>query len=112
MKNYKYKYIYVAGPMSGLPKKNFPAFMRATRLLRKKGYKVVNPAELENVKPLCRTWEECLRRDLVHVLKKCYGLATLPGWTKSRGANLEVYVAKQLDMVVKSIDYWVDRRSK
>ena len=105
----KRKYIYVAGPMTGMPKKNFPLFHKATKQLRKKGYAVVNPAELENIKPICVTWEECLRRDLRYILAKCYAVATLPGWKKSRGANLEVYVAKQLDMPVRTVDYWLEK---
>lgn len=104
----KLKYIYIAGPMTGVPKKNFPAFMKAAKQLRKKGFKVVNPAELEHIKPICRTWEECLRRDLIHVLRKCYAVAVLPDWRNSRGANLEVYVAKQLDMPVRSLRYWLE----
>ena len=95
--------------MSGVPKKNFPAFKIAAKRLRKCGYKVVSPAELENLKPICVTWEECLRRDLKYVMNKCYAVATLPGWKKSRGATLETYVAKQLDMQVRSVDYWLNR---
>jgi len=107
----RYKYIYVAGPMTGLPKKNFPAFMTAARKLRKKGYKVINPAELENIKPICTTWEECLRRDLCYILAKCYGVATLSGYKRSRGALLETYVAKQLDMQIHSLEYWLENKS-
>ena len=92
-----------------MPKKNFPAFLKAAKQLRKRGFKVLNPAELETIRPLCRTWEECLRRDLIHVLRKCNAVATLPGWTKSRGANLEVFVAKELDMRVHALEYWLDK---
>ena len=105
-------HIYVAGPMTGMPKKNFPAFMKAAKKLRKAGYRVVNPAELESVKPICKTWEECLRRDLKHILDKCYAIATLPGWKNSRGALLETSVAKQLDMPVRSLKYWLEKGDK
>lgn len=108
----KLQYIYVAGPMTGLPKKNFPAFMDAAKRLRRAGYRVVNPAELENIKPMCRTWEECLRRDLKHILSKCYAIALLPNWKISRGALLEMYVAKQLDMPVRSVNYWLNQNGK
>ncbi len=106
----KHTHIYIAGPMSGLPKHNFPAFMEAAKKMRAKGYKIINPAELETVKPLCTTWEDCLRRDLRYILTKCYAIATIPGWKKSRGAKLETFVAKQLDMDVYPIEYWLDRR--
>jgi len=105
----KNNYLYIAGPMSGLPKKNFPEFHKAAKRLRKRGYKVISPAELETIKPLCLTWKDCLRRDLRYVVAKCYAIATLPGWKKSRGAQLETYVAKQLDMQVHTLDYWLER---
>lgn len=100
--------IYVSGPMSGLKDNNVPAFNAAAKALRKKGYKVVNPAELDKGEP-CRTWEDCLRRDLRH-LTSCTDIATLPGWTKSRGANLEIYVGKALSFIVKPINYYLKRR--
>ena len=105
-------YIYIAGAMTGLPLKNFPAFMKAAKDLRKAGYKVVNPAELETIKPICTTWEQCLRRDLIHILGKCYAIAMLSGWKRSRGAQLEASMARQLDMQVHSVNYWLEKGDK
>lgn len=102
--------IYVSGPMSGLPHNNVPAFNRAAKALRKKGYSVVNPAELDAGEP-CGTWEECLRRDLRH-LTICTDVATLPGWTKSRGANLEIHVAKALSFAVHPLGHYLKGRKK
>lgn len=39
------KRIYIAGPMSGLPEFNYPAFNRAAAVLRAQGHHVENPAE-------------------------------------------------------------------
>ncbi len=39
------KRIYLAGPMTGLPDYNFPAFMKAAAYLRSQGAIVFNPAE-------------------------------------------------------------------
>lgn len=102
--------IYVSGPMSGLPNNNVPAFDAAAAKLRKKGYQVINPAELDDGEP-CKTWEDCLRRDL-RALTKCHGVATLPRWKKSRGANLEVAVAKALSFEIHPVDYFLKRRKK
>lgn len=88
--------------------KNFPAFMKGAGALRDKGHFVVNPAELDIGEPET-TWEACLRRDLRELLK-CNGIATLPGWKKSRGANLEIYVGKALGFQVHSTDYWLKKR--
>ena len=100
--------IYLSGPMTGIKDNNVPKFMKEAKRLRRKGYRVINPAELDKVK-VCRTWEECLRRDLEFVVK-CDAIATLPGWTKSRGANLEIHVGRALSMPIHSVEYYTRGR--
>lgn len=100
--------IYVSGPMSGLPNNNVPAFNAAAKALRAKGYRVINPAELDDGEP-CKTWEDCLRRDL-RALTRCDAVATLPGWTKSRGALLELHVAKALSFEVHPVEHYLRKR--
>ena len=102
--------IYVSGPMSNLPNNNVPAFNKAAKALRKKGYEEVNPAELDGDEP-CSTWEECLRRDIRH-LTYCTDIATLPGWKKSRGALLEIFIGKALSFKVHPLGYYLKRRNK
>lgn len=99
------KILYLSSPMSGLPDLNRPAFYAAAKRLRVAGYIVINPPELDRREP-CNTWEECLQRDL-RQLTKCEGIATLPNWTKSRGANLEIHVGKALSYPVHTVDYWL-----
>ena len=41
------KRIYIAGPMSGLPEFNFPAFNAVAKHFRDRGWVVFNPAEKE-----------------------------------------------------------------
>ena len=41
--------LYVAGPMTGLPDYNYPAFDGAAALLAERGYPVENPAENEQL---------------------------------------------------------------
>jgi Domain of unknown function (DUF4406) len=94
--------LYVAGPMSGYPGFNYPAFRRATAALRAAGYAVECPAE--NPEQSC--WEDYLRLGLGQVLA-VDGVATLPDWRESRGAALEVHVAHALGLPVLPVDRWL-----
>ena len=87
--------LYIAGPMTGLPDLNFPAFNRAAAILRAAGYEAINPAEI-NPDPTAG-WEACMRADIAELVK-CDGVALLPGWERSRGASLEAHIAHSLGM--------------
>lgn len=102
--------LYVSGPMTGKPLNNVPAFNAATKKLRARGYKVVNPAELDKGEP-CRTWVACLRRDL-RWLVTCDAIATLPGWRKSKGASLEVHVGRELSFPIHPVAYYAVRKKR
>lgn len=104
------KLIYISGPMSNMPENNVPAFNRAAKALRAKGYKVVNPAELDKGEP-CNSWNDCLRRD-IRALSVCTDIAVLPGWTESKGASLEVHIGKELGFDIADVDYYLKRRRK
>jgi hypothetical protein len=98
--------VYVAGPMSGLPEFNYPAFMEAERLLKEKNYRVENPAC--NSAPLNPTWENYMRLTIPQMLR-CRGIALLDGWEDSRGAKLEVQIAVALgDMIVEPLRRWLE----
>ena len=89
--------IYLAGPMSGLPNFNHDAFNAAARALRATGAQVCNPAE--NGLPANAPWEQHMRRDLRAMLL-CDLIVLLPGWENSRGANLEVQIARALGIKI------------
>jgi hypothetical protein len=101
--------VYIAGPMTGYPKWNFPAFFEAEAQLEKLGYEVVNPAHndgatvqeaLESAGPVDRPnnlWSDYMKRDLPHVMNVDM-VCLLPGWQKSKGASLEVTVAKAIGL--------------
>lgn len=95
------KRIYIAGPMSNLPELNFPAFHGAAALLRSQGYDVVNPAEI-NADPTAG-WQACMRAD-IRELVTCDAVYFLPGFDKSRGAQLERHIAKALNMTLMYAD--------
>lgn len=101
---------YVAGPMTGFPQFNFPAFDSAAADLRGRGFDVVSPAEMDNEETRAmamaspdgapgsgssngETWGDFLARDVKLVADQVDGIAVLPGWQNSKGARLETFVA-------------------
>ncbi|WP_263147768.1 DUF4406 domain-containing protein [Pseudomonas sp. RIT-PI-AD] len=89
--------LYLAGPMTGLPEFNYPAFHAEAARLRALGYDVENPAE--NPAPPCGSWLGYMRLGLRQLLA-CDGVALLPGWRDSRGAWVECMVAHSLGLPV------------
>lgn len=88
--------VYVAGPMSGLPDANYPAFYAAASKLRTLGYAVENPAE--NPEPAAGAadpWREYMRMGITQLMR-CDAIVMLPGWEKSPGAKIEHALAGQL----------------
>lgn len=95
--------LYVAGPITGYPRGNKEAFDDAAWRLSEAGYDVVNPRDSGFA---ARPWKYYMRLGLKGMLE-CEGLALLDEWGKSRGACLEVYIAKELEMPIKIVDEWV-----
>jgi hypothetical protein len=106
--------VYIAGPMTGYPKWNFPAFFEAERQLEELGYEVINPAHndgatvqeaLESAGPVDspnNLWSDYMKRDLPHVMNVDM-ICLLPGWQKSKGASLEVTVAKAIGLPLMTL---------
>lgn len=78
--------LYIAGPMTGLPSLNFPAFHAAAATLRAAGHVAVNPAEINP--DMTAEWTDCMFEDLKQ-LTHCDGIVMLQGWEKSPGAQIE-----------------------
>lgn len=100
--------LYIAGPMTGYPDFNRPAFFMAEEDLRTAGFEVLNPARHEQDG---RSWEDFMRIDLADVLR-ADGVAVLLWWEQSRGASLEVQVATALKIPVKSVSGWQIERGE
>ncbi len=92
---------YLSGPMSGIELFNYPAFMAAAKALRAQGYDVINPAELDT--DTTKEWHHYMRND-IRQLVDCEKIFVLPGWERSRGATLEVFIATQLGMTVENFN--------
>lgn len=110
------KRIYLAGPMTGYPLYNFPAFDAAQRKWASAYWSVITPADLNRqlymqrhgreFDPATDTAEwgdevvhEMFWRDL-EAIKNTDAIAMLQGWRKSRGANIELSVARALNKEV------------
>jgi hypothetical protein len=108
--------IYLAGPMTGIPQFNFPAFDKAEADLLARGYDVVPPFDLHDpqIRPLClaskdgavdsvphTTWGYALARDVEIIADEgIEAIVCMKGWERSRGARLETYVARLLGLPI------------
>lgn len=101
--------LYIAGPMTGMPDWNYPAFFDAETQLTALGHTPLNPARNDgdsaseaiagagSQEVPTHPWEYYLRRDIPKVVS-ADALVVLPGWQNSRGATLEVHLATALGM--------------
>ena len=96
--------IYISGPMSGLPDLNKAAFTNAERALEDRGHEVVNP--VRNGVPDTAPWLEHMRAD-IKMLMDCDAVAYLPGSEGSRGAKVEMELARALGLPVLPYAKWL-----
>lgn len=113
--------VYVAGPMSSYPEHNFPAFRAAAKRLRAMGHEVTSPVEMdeaegfdaetaEEIPPGSEQWSAFLARDVIVVASADVdAIVVLEGWEKSRGAALEVHVARELGKPIYRLDVYLFR---
>ena len=103
------KKIYLAGPMSGMPDLNFPAFRQAREKLRAEGYTVFCPAEHAEqteaeISAEQNASQDFRRRvlaiDLAWICAEADAIALLPGWRSSKGATAERATAEALGLLV------------
>ena len=108
--------VYLAGPMSGYPEFNAPAFRRAAYSMRQAGWSVVSPVEMDvedgfkhedhpdaDAAFLAEVeYNTFLRRDLARLLgnEQIQGVVVLPGWEASRGAAAEVEAARNVGLPI------------
>ncbi|MUT66026.1 DUF4406 domain-containing protein [Paenibacillus sp. NEAU-GSW1] len=93
------KVVYISGPMTGYEELNFPAFFEAEEKLLSLGYKVINPARIEQPN---KDWASCMKRDIAEMMA-ADTVVTLSGWEKSKGATIEVELANNLEIQVVEI---------
>lgn len=106
------KVYYIAGPMTGYPKHNYPLFIEIGKKLRKLGYSTIGPVELDDSETLQTVMNGEMAQDYgyqysnflvrdIEILTtpgRVDGIVFLPGWHKSRGARLEACVGVLWDL--------------
>jgi hypothetical protein len=93
---------YLAGPMTGHEKFNYPAFAMAAEELRDCGYMIASPHEIDHseteaTRGMTKTAGGYLKEGF-KLLLLCDGIILLPGWQQSRGALMEFNLALACDM--------------
>ncbi len=90
---------YLSGPMTGIDAFNFPAFNEAAKELRLQGHFVFNPAETDGG-DTSKPRAYYMRKD-IEMVSNADGIVMLKGWSKSKGAKLELDIAKELGLEVR-----------
>lgn len=104
--------LYIAGSISDggtLSKreceKRLELFDREEVRLTEAGFTVLNPAR-RGFDPN-KSWLDYMR-DSLRDIAECDGIAILPNWAGSRGARIEVDLAKGLGLPVMRVVVWLD----
>lgn len=96
--------IFICGPYTGHEEDADERFGDAQEKLTRFGYNVINP--MESCKGMDQSdWGACMRTTIA-LLLTCTGVALLDGWESSRGANVEVDLARALDLPVAPVSAW------
>lgn len=111
--SYGESYVYIAGPMRGIEKFNFPAFDGVRSQFQFLGYNVISPADVDRAahanaddpsKVDTSDQSVYVFRDfwalyfLAKINRGDNGIVLLPGWTKSTGAVGEFFLARWLGL--------------
>lgn len=98
------KKVYLAGPMTGIPDLNTPAFEKVYSIWEDAGWQVFSPSRLNHA----LDYSVGISKDgLKHVIQTditCIlhvdAIALLPGWENSRGVAIELALAQFLDLPI------------
>ena len=106
--------VYISGPMAGYPNMNEPAFRAAEQTIWAAGAEPLTPHDImPHAHPgICNPVygdrrpgdhdSGCyLRGDIADMLDKATSLYVLPGWSRSRGAQIEVLIARLLRIPIE-----------
>jgi hypothetical protein len=99
--------VYIAGPMRGIDRWNFPAFDAAEKRWKEAGHEVASPASIDRALgldengPLSQVNGDFARRAMamdIQILYHSDAIALLPGWERSSGATVELSLSQYLGL--------------
>lgn len=93
--------IFISGPMTGYEDFNFPMFDTWEKILKSRGYDVVNPANIDRKHGLEKVLNDknafdAMINEELEELGKCDTIFLLSGWEKSKGTRRELKKALEL----------------
>lgn len=88
--------VYIAGPMTGIPEYNRPAFHKVAAQLTEQGHVALNPSILPD------GLSKAAYMDICCAMVRCAdGVYMLEGWEKSEGALIEYALAKTAGLTIE-----------
>lgn len=95
--------LYIAGPMTGYPDYNFPAFNEVSTFLTLfKGHEIYNPATSFGGRQDL-PYDTYLRH-AIQMVTMVEGIVLLPGWNRSKGALTESHVGLSIGLQFFTVD--------
>lgn len=91
--------VYLSGPMTGLPDYNREAFNLRAEAFRAARYTVKNPADISVTHGTAKSYGFYFKRAL-RMMLECDVVYIFGDITNSRGAEMEIQVARMADMPV------------
>lgn len=88
--------VYIAGPMTGLPEFNRPAFFSAAADLVTNGDTPLNPAVLPDGLSQADYMAICIA-----MLQRADSIVMLDNWERSEGARAELSLAQKLGLMIQ-----------
>lgn len=90
--------IYISGAITGTDiEKTKKQFKNIENKLIAFGHEAINPFEIHQ-KPI-NSWSDYMKEDIKELVD-CDAIFMLKGWRKSKGAQLEIHIARELGLKI------------
>jgi len=109
--------LYLAGPMRSRPSFNKDMFDAEAMRLRRAGYEVISPVELDeeagwdletmSEADLPDDWRTQVAVRDARAIASSDGIALLPDWSESAGVEMEMAVGRFMGIPIKEVEAWL-----